>query len=87
MVEGEHIGKVTHYYKKVRVGVIQLRADLHLGDDLHFKGAHTDFVQKIDSMQVDHAAVEQAVAHSEVALRVDQRVRQGDSVYRINAEA
>jgi hypothetical protein len=85
MDEGEHIGEVTHYYNKVGVGVIQLRADLHLGDELHFKGAYTDFVQKVDSMQVEHAAVEQAPAHSEVAVRVDQRVRHGDSVYRITA--
>jgi putative protease len=83
MVEGECIGAVSHYYKKVQVGVIQLHADLILGEELHFKGAYTDFMQKVDSMQVNHAAVEQAPAHSEVAIRVDQRVRHGDSVYRV----
>lgn len=83
MVEGQHIGEVTHYYKKVGVGVVQLRADLKLGDQLHFKGAYTDFIQPADSLQVDHASVEQVSANSEVAIRVDQRVRRGDSVYRI----
>jgi hypothetical protein len=83
MVEGEHIGEVTHYYKKVGVGVVQLRADLKLGDRLHFKGAYTDFMQLADSLQVDHAPVEQVPANSEVAVRVDQRVRRGDSVYRL----
>lgn len=83
MSEGQKIGEVTHYYKKPGVGIIQLRADVKLGDQLHFKGAYTDFIQRVDSMQIDHVAIESAEAKAEVAIRVDQRVRHGDSVFRI----
>ena len=83
MTEGEHIGEVTHYYKKVEVGILQLLADLKLGDHIRFKGAHTDFTQSVDSMQVEHENIEHATAGSEVALKVSARVRAGDSVYRL----
>ncbi|MEJ2011123.1 MAG: hypothetical protein P8X64_02735 [Anaerolineales bacterium] len=82
MTEGDFIGEVTHFYKKIMVGVIQLRADLKLGEQIRFKGAHTDFAQRVESMQVEHENIEQANAGSEVAMKVDQRVRGGDSVYR-----
>jgi translation elongation factor EF-1alpha len=83
MTEGDYIGEVTHFYKKVMVGVVQLRADLKLGEQVRFKGAHTDFVQRVESMQIEHENIEQASAGSEVAMKVDQRVRGGDSVYRM----
>jgi len=83
MAEDEHIGEVTHYYKKVEVGIVQLRADLELGEHIRFKGAHTDFTQRVDSMQVEHENIEHAAAGSEVALKVSARVRGGDSVYRV----
>jgi len=85
MIEGEQIGEVTHFYKKVMVGVLRLRADLELGAEVRFKGAHTDFTQRVDSMQVEHENIEHAAAGSEVAMKVDQRVRSGDSVYRVLA--
>ena len=84
MVEGEYIGEVTHFYKKILVGVIRLRADLAVGEEVRFKGAHTDFTQQVQSMQVEHANIESATAGSEVAMKVEQRVRGGDSVYRVS---
>ena len=84
MVEGEYIGEVIHFYKKIMVGVIRLRGGLEIGAEIHFKGAHTDFIQHVESMQVEHENIEHADAGSEVAMKVDQRVRAGDSVYRPN---
>ena len=80
----ELIGTITHYFAKPEVGVVKLKAAVTIGDVLHFRGHTTDFQQKLTSMQVDHAAVDSAAAGDEVALKVDQRVRQGDEVFRVS---
>jgi hypothetical protein len=83
MTEGERIGEVTHYYNKIKVAVIQLEQTLKKGDRLHFLGAHTDFPQVIESIQVEHETVEEVEAGSEAAVKVSKRVRRGDSVFRL----
>lgn len=84
MAEGVRIGEVIHFYNKIQVGVLKLSEPVKLGDKLHFLGAHTDFLQEVRSMQIEHQPIEEAPAGSEVALKVDQRVRRGDSVFRIS---
>ncbi len=81
MAEGKHVGKVVHWFGKVSVAVVELESDLKLGDTVHFEGAHTDFEQKIDSMQVEHEPVEQGSAGEEVAIKVKERVRAGDTLH------
>jgi len=82
----ELIGTVTHYFPKPQVGVLKLQMDLELGDTLHLRGATTDFEQRIESMQVEHAAVETAAAGTEVAVRLNERVRAGDEAYRVTPD-
>ena len=77
------IGTVTHYFAKPGVGVIQLVADVNVGDVLHFMGHTTDFEQTATSLQVEHGAVESAGAGAEIAIKVDERVRAHDQVYRV----
>lgn len=84
-MEEELIGTVTHYFHKPGVGVVTLRATISLGDTLHFRGHTTDFSQKIESMEIDHAAVDTAGSGAELAIKVDERVRQGDAVYKVEA--
>jgi putative protease len=83
MAEGERIGEVTHYFNKINVAVIQLEKPLQKGDRLHFLGAHTDFPQVIDSIQVEHEDVDEVAKGGEAAVKVDKRVRRGDSVFRL----
>jgi putative protease len=83
MASGELIGKVIHVFDKINVAVIRLSGDLKVGDSVHFLGSHTDFQQEITSMQVEHQAVSQGKAGGEVAVKATQRVRSGDSVYRL----
>lgn len=85
MAEGELLGKVVHYFDRIGVAVIALQAPLRVGDQVHFLGRSTDFDQTIDSLQVEHQPVIEGAAGSEVAARVRQRVRSGDSVYRLGA--
>ena len=81
MAEGVRIGEVIHFYNRIQVAVLRLSEPIKLGDKLHFLGAHTDFLQEICSMQIEHQPIEEAEAGSEVAVKVDQRVRRGDSVF------
>ena len=77
----EHIGTVIHFYNQICVAVIQLEADLWVGDLIYFIGHETDFGQEVTSMQIDHLPIGDAAAGSEVAVKVNRRVRPGDEVY------
>ena len=80
----ELIGKITHYFPKVSVGIIALTGGLKVGDNVHFKGKGTDFQQAIDSMQVEHQAINEASVGQQVGVKVSQLVKEGDEVYRVS---
>lgn len=82
-VKEKEVGKVTHYYTKLGVAVINLLDKLALGDVIRIKGTTTNFVQKVESMQIEHQPVTQAQKGSSVGLKVDQPVRKGDKVYKV----
>jgi translation initiation factor IF-2 len=78
------IGKVIHYFSKVGVAAIQVTQDvLRVGDTIHVKGHTSDFTQKIDSMQVDNQAVQEAAAGKSIGLRVKEHTREHDLVYKV----
>ncbi len=81
MSEAERLGEVIHYYGRIQVAVLRLKRGIKQGQRLHFHGAHTDFEQAAASLQVDHASVTEAAAGSEVAVKVEQAVREGDGVF------
>ena len=62
------------YYKLV--------GDFKVGDTIHVKGATTDFEQVVESMQLDKVAVNEAKVGDEIAIKVSDRVRQDDIVYK-----
>ena len=76
------IGKVTHYFTDLNVAVIELNENLRKGDKISIEGATTRFSQKVESMQVDRNPVKEAVPGDSVGLKVKNRVREGDSVFR-----
>ncbi|MBL7155353.1 MAG: hypothetical protein ISS88_02530 [Candidatus Portnoybacteria bacterium] len=83
-MEEKLIGKITHYFTNIGVGVIEITAgDLKVGDKIHIKGATSDFEQTIDSMQIEHENIEKAKKGDAVGLKVDQQVREGDQVFKI----
>jgi len=75
------IGEITHYYSNIDVGIIKLSNDLEVGDTIRIMGATTDFEQSIDEMQQDHENIEKAKSGSEVGIKVEDKVRNGDEVY------
>ena len=80
------IGKVTHYYNRLGVGVLMLSGVLKVGDVIHILGHTTDFVQKVNSMEIEHQKVPSVGPGDDVALRVDETVRGGDIVYLVTRE-
>lgn len=81
--ELQEVGRVTHYFTKISVAVIELKAALSVGDRVFFKGPTTDLTQSVESMQIEHKNVTQARAGQSIGLKVDDRVRENDRVYKI----
>jgi translation elongation factor EF-1alpha len=78
------IGKVTHYFGKAQVAAIEITdGELHVGDTIHVVGHTSDFTQKIDSMQIEHAAVPVAKVGDQIGIQVAQHAREHDQVYRV----
>lgn len=79
----EEVGTITHYFPKVKAGVMKVtKGALSLGDEIHIKGHTTDFKQKVTSIQLDRVPLEKAVKGQEIGIAVKSRVRQKDIVYR-----
>ncbi len=82
-VPGQEVGKVTHYYTKLGVGVVKLSDTLKVGDKIRIKGATTDFGQTVDSMQIEHDKVEEAKKGKSIGLKVKENIRANDVVYKL----
>lgn len=78
----EAIGRVTHYFSHLSVAAVELQEPLAVGDRIHIRGHTTDLVQDVSSIEVEHAAVQSAGPGDEVALKVDDHVRDHDLIYR-----
>lgn len=78
----EQIGKITHYYDKIEVGVVRLEAGFKVGDTIHIKGKVTDFEQAVESMQLDHKNTDEGKRGEEVAIKLSEKAREGDVVYK-----
>lgn len=79
----KQIGKITHYFSRINVGIIELSDSLKIGDKIHIKGHSEDFEQTIDSMQIEHASVAEAKAGDSVGITVGSKVHENDAVYKI----
>ncbi len=83
MAEEKLIGKITHYYGHLSVGIIELSDVLKVGDTIHIKGHTSDFTQQIASMQIEHATVDEGKVKDLVGTKVEQKVHVNDSVYKV----
>jgi len=82
----EAIGKVVDYFAKVGVAGIQVMAgSLAVGDTIRIKGHTSELIQTVDSIQIEHQSVQRAEAGQTVGIRVQEKVRKGDSVLKITA--
>jgi translation elongation factor EF-1alpha len=82
-VQEQEIGKITHYFGKVGVGIIELMGTLKVGDQIHIKGSHEDFTQTVESIQIEHQNVPEAKKGDVVGTRVQQKVHPQDIVFKV----
>jgi len=77
------IGKVTDFFARPVVAGVELTAPVKMGDKIHIKGHTTDMELTVDSMQINNVDVKQAKAGDLVGIKVTERVRRGDIVYKV----
>jgi len=85
MAEEIEVGRVNDYFAHVGVAGITLPAPLNAGDRIRIRGHTTDMALTVDSLQIEHEAVEEAKAGDKIGVKVADRVRPGDHVYRLSA--
>ena len=78
----KEVGKVIGFYANISVAAIDLTGALAVGDTIVIKGHTTNFEQKVDSMQIEHKEVEKAKKGDPIAIKVKDRVRSHDIVYK-----
>jgi putative protease len=77
----KHAGVVTHFYGEIGVAIVKFNKKVPVGAKLAFKGATTDFVEIVKSMQYDHKPIATAPKGKQVGIKVKNRVREGDKVH------
>lgn len=77
------IGQVTDFFARPLVAGIELTATIRVGDNIHIKGHTTDLELTVDSMQINNVNVDQAKAGDNIGIKVNERVRRGDIVYKV----
>ncbi len=79
----EVVGKVSDFFARPVVAGIELTASIKVGDKIRIKGHTTDMEITVDSMQINNVNVEQAKAGDAIGIKVSDRVRRGDTVYKV----
>lgn len=77
------IGKVSDFFSRPVVAGIDLTAPVKVGDKIHILGHTTDIELVVESMQINNADVNEAKAGDSVGIKVSERVRGGDAVYKV----
>jgi hypothetical protein len=83
----QRIGVVTHYYSHLSVVAMQLEpgTTLRVGDVIHIRGHTTDFIQKVESLEVNHAPVTEVAPNDDFGLKVVEHAREHDTVYKVRS--
>jgi len=77
------IGKVTDFFAKPVVAGIELSGALKIGDKIHITGSTTDMELAVESMQIDRVNITEGKPGDLVGIKVTDRVRPGDKVYKV----
>jgi translation elongation factor EF-1alpha len=80
------VGRITHYFTRIGVAVLELSGELQVGDLILILGHTTDITQHVESMEVEHHKIKTAEPGMDVALQVAEPVRSGDEVYKVVAD-
>lgn len=79
------IGRITHYFPHPNAAVVKItNGELKVGDTVYIKGHSSDFEQKVTSLEVEGKSIEKAVKGDEAGLKVKERVREHDIIYKVS---
>lgn len=78
------LGEVEDYFSHIGVIALNLQNSLSVGGTIHVHGHTTDLTQKVESMQINHVPVQSAKNGDSVGIKVNDKCRKGDTVYRVN---
>jgi hypothetical protein len=76
------VGRITHFFSKIGVAVVELTAPLAVGERILVKGPSTDFEQVVESMQIEHENIPRAEAGQSIGLKMAEQVKEKDIVYK-----
>lgn len=76
------IGHIAHFFSKISVAIIELRAPLAVGDCILVRGPSTDFEQVVESMQIEHINIQRAESGQSIGLKTVQLAKERDVVYK-----
>ncbi len=79
----ERVGVVRDYFARIGVAGIDLEGTLRVGDTVQIKGHTTDLEQAVESIQIEHEQVEEAKSGAAIGIKVQDRCRGGDVVYKV----
>jgi len=82
-MEKKLVGKVTHFFDKISVAVVELSGSLKVGDRIGIEGHEQQFEQPVESMQIEHDSIEAAKKGQAIGIKVAQPVKAGDQVFKI----
>lgn len=77
------IGKITHYFDRIGVAVVELLGPLTSGDTIRVAGHDSEFTQTVASIQVEHQDIKSADKGDTVGLKLDQPAKEGDEIYKV----
>jgi putative protease len=86
-MEKKKIGFVSNYFNKISVAAVEITdGTLSVGDRLLFLGHTTDFETSVHSMQIEHKSIAEAKKGDSIGVKVPEKAREGDKVYKIVAD-
>ncbi|OHB03584.1 MAG: hypothetical protein A3B03_02575 [Candidatus Zambryskibacteria bacterium RIFCSPLOWO2_01_FULL_42_41] len=80
----KEIGRITHWYDKIGVAVVDLKGALKIGDLIKVKKGNEEFEDSVVSMQIDHKSVSSAKNGDEVALKLSQKAKEGAVICKVD---
>ena len=80
----KEVGKVSHFFRKISVAIIELKASISVGDKILIRGPNTNLKETVESMEIEHMKIQQAEAGQSVGLKVNGLLRESDIVYKVD---
>lgn len=82
-LEEVQLGEVEDYFGKIGVIALTLKDAICVGDSINVRGHTTNYTQKVASMQIEHASVQEAKKGDSIGIKVGQKSRKGDKVFKL----